>query len=92
LEVKLKKDKEKHKYFQSIRLMLKRFYEKVNGFVQIERWTGPCKTYSVVRVKLRNTLNFYGGGVAKWLTCQTSNLRIADRVGSNPVRGKPLFH
>jgi hypothetical protein len=31
------------------------------------------------------------GGVAVWLMRWTSNLRIADRVGSNPIRGKPLF-
>jgi hypothetical protein len=31
------------------------------------------------------------GGVAKWLTCWISNLRIAGPVGSNPVRGKPMF-
>jgi hypothetical protein len=30
-------------------------------------------------------------GVAEWLTSQTSNVRIADHVGSNPVRAKPLF-
>jgi hypothetical protein len=29
------------------------------------------------------------GGVAEWLTRRTINLRIADRVGSNLVRGKP---
>ena len=28
---------------------------------------------------------------AKWLTILTSNLRIANRKGSNPVRSKPLF-
>ena len=31
------------------------------------------------------------GGMVEWLTCQTSNLRIASRMGSNRVREKPLF-
>jgi hypothetical protein len=30
-------------------------------------------------------------GVAKWLTHQTSNPRIAGGLGSNPDRGKLLF-
>ena len=30
-------------------------------------------------------------GVVKWLTRQTSYLKIASRMGSNPVRVKPLF-
>ena len=29
------------------------------------------------------------GSMVKWLTPQTSNLRIASSMGSNPVRGKP---
>ena len=32
-----------------------------------------------------------GDSVVKWLKHQTSNLRIASRMGSNPVRDKPLF-
>jgi hypothetical protein len=32
------------------------------------------------------------GGTAEWLTLWPSNLRIADREGSNPVRGKPLIY
>ena len=31
------------------------------------------------------------GGLVEWLMCRTINLRIASRMGSNPVRGKPLF-
>jgi hypothetical protein len=38
-----------------------------------------------------NTSN-NSGGVAEWFNCLTSNLKIADRVGSNNVTGKPLFH
>ena len=34
---------------------------------------------------------FIGGGEAEWSTCQTSNLRIASRMGSNPISDKPLF-
>jgi hypothetical protein len=37
---------------------------------------------------------YLSGGEAEWLTRRTnytSTLRIADRVGSNHVRGKPLF-
>ena len=30
-------------------------------------------------------------GVVEWLARQTSNLRIASHMGSNPVRDKPLF-
>ena len=30
-------------------------------------------------------------GVVEWLTHQTSNIRITSRMGSYPVRGKPLF-
>ena len=30
-------------------------------------------------------------GMAEWLMHQTSNLRIASRMGSIPVRGKSLF-
>jgi hypothetical protein len=37
------------------------------------------------------TLNKNNGGVAERLTRRISNLRIAGRVGSNPVRGKRLF-
>ena len=33
----------------------------------------------------------YSGGVVEWLTRRTSNLRIASRMGSNPVKDKPLF-
>ena len=29
--------------------------------------------------------------MVEWLMRQTSNLRIASRMGSNPVRDKPLF-
>jgi hypothetical protein len=29
--------------------------------------------------------------LVEWLMGRTSNLRIANREGSNPVRGKPLF-
>ena len=35
-------------------------------------------------------INKYGG-VVEWLTRRTSNLRISSRMGSNPVRDKPLF-
>jgi hypothetical protein len=38
-----------------------------------------------------NVIKAASGGVAEWLTRRTSNLRIADRVDSNPVLGKPLF-
>jgi hypothetical protein len=31
------------------------------------------------------------GDVTEWLMRPTSNLRIADRMGSNPVRAKPLW-
>jgi hypothetical protein len=35
---------------------------------------------------------FYrSGGMAEWLTLRTSNLMIASRMGSNPVRGKSLI-
>ena len=27
----------------------------------------------------------------EWVTCKTSNLQIAGSMGSNPVRGTPLF-
>ena len=30
------------------------------------------------------------GGMVKLLMCQTGNLRIACRIGSNPVGGKPF--
>ena len=36
-------------------------------------------------------LQYECGGMVEWLTCLTSNLRIASRMGSNPVRDKPLF-
>ena len=31
------------------------------------------------------------GDVVEWLTRRTKNLRIASRMGSDPVRDKPLF-
>ena len=31
------------------------------------------------------------GGMVEWLTHQTSNLWIASRMGSNPVKGQALF-
>jgi hypothetical protein len=41
---------------------------------------------------LHQTHNYImSGGMAEWLLCFISNLRIADSVGSNPVRDKPLF-
>ena len=36
-------------------------------------------------------MDIQGGGVAEGLTRRTSNLRIAGRMGSNPVSDKPLF-
>ena len=35
--------------------------------------------------------NTVSGGVVERLTRQTRNLRIASRMGSNPVRDKSLF-
>ena len=50
----------------------------------------------IICTALRDTSRpqFYkhiGGGVVEWITRRTSNLRIASRMGSNPVRDKPLF-
>ena len=35
--------------------------------------------------------HFESGGVVEWLTCRSSNLRIASHIGSNPIGGKLLF-
>ena len=50
------------------------------------RWIIPFKKFGMVRVNLDLT-----GGVVKWLTGWTSNLRITSNIGSNPVKGKLLF-
>ena len=33
----------------------------------------------------------FSGGVVEWITRRTGNVKIGNRMGSNPVRGKTLF-
>ena len=49
-----------------------------------------CIQSTVIAITKSNTLLIIniGGHVVKCLTYQTSNLRIASHIGSNPVRGK----
>ena len=57
------------------------------------RLTRSLKTIRRLKVKILTIckMNCESGGVVEWVTRQTSNLRITSRMGSNPVRGKPLF-
>ena len=52
---------------------------------------GLTKDNNIKIISLYRGYQMSSGDVVEWLTCQTSNLRIASRMGSNPVRDKPLF-
>jgi hypothetical protein len=68
-------------------------HEPADSTVYPDPETPEIDCFSIQSIE--RCLKFYSsmsnGGVVEWLTRRTSNLRIADRVGSNHVRGKPLF-
>ena len=67
------------------------------NYKQVKQVLDVAKEKNLLFVEVRNLglmeracINM-SGGVIEWLTRRTSNLRIASRMGSNPVMDKPLF-
>ena len=67
-------------------------YLELTNTVQVsyeETWLWPYEGFKHTVSQLRGRL--LSDSMAELLTHQTSNFRIASRMGSNPVRGKLLF-
>ena len=58
-----------------------------------KNWSVNCTQPGQIvwRYQLAWLYNDESSGLVEWLKCQSSNLRIANCMSSNPVRGKPLF-
>ena len=61
--------------------------ENLRTVVRVE--TTKCIITALHNSAIKLCLNYKT--LVEWLTCLTGNLRIVSRIGSNPVRDKPLF-